>query len=97
MSPDNRKQTGETTKTIRGREATEVIDKTETIVMTVMTVMTEMTATEDREIEISPPTFPGKKSPIDMISSSLHQPNTTINSLSQPSKLLAFRTFKSNY
>ena len=93
---DNRKPTG---KTRIGREATEVIeviDTTEMIAMIETTVMTEMIATEDQETEISPRTFPGKKSPI-VMTSSMHQPSTTISSLSHPSKLLPSRTSKSNY
>lgn len=90
---DNRKPTG---KTRIGREAIEVIDTIEMIVMIETTVMTEMIATEDQETEINPPIFPGKKSPI-VMTSSMHQPNTTINSLSYPSKPLHYRTFKSNY
>lgn len=74
----------------------EVTDTTEMIAMIETTVMTAMTATEDQETETSPPTFPGKKSPLGMISS-MHQPNTTINSPSHPSKLLPYRTSKSNY
>jgi hypothetical protein len=87
---DSRKRTG---KTKIGKEATEVIDTTE---MIVMIETTGMIGTEDQEIEITPPTFRGKRSPIVMISS-MHQPNTTINSPSYHSKLLPYRTSKSNY
>jgi hypothetical protein len=61
-----------TEKTRIGREATEVIEVTDTremIAMIETTVMTATTVTEDQETETSPQTFLGKKSPLGMISS----------------------------